>query len=108
MKLLASTVLLGAAAAALPPQQHVLQNPLKQAEPVADSWSKPLHTFSEALKDMTAEAKAIWDEVAMHFPEAMSEVNFFSTPKPHVRKPDSAWDYVVKGADIQKYITPED
>jgi len=102
MKLLASTVLLGAAAAALPPHQHVLQNPLKQAKPVSDAWSKPLHTLSEALKDMTAEARAVWDEVSMMFPEAMDAISFFSAPKPHVRKPDSAWDYVIKGADIQR------
>lgn len=102
MKLLASTALLGLAAAALPPHQHVLQRPFKHAKPVADAWSKPLHTLSEALKGMTTEAKAVWDEVAMHFPEAMSEANFFSAPKPHVRKPDSAWDYVVKGADVQR------
>lgn len=102
MKLLASTVLLGAAAAALPPHQHVMQSPLHHSKPVADVWSKSLHAFSDALKDMTAEAKAVWDEVAMMFPEAMDEISFFSTPKPHVRKPDSAWDYIVKGADIQR------
>jgi cathepsin A (carboxypeptidase C) len=107
MKLLASTVLLSAASAAMPPSQHVFQQPLKAAEsvvePIADMWSKPLETLSDALKGMTAEAKAVWDEVAMHFPEAMDKASFFSAPKPHVRKPDSVWDYVVKGADIQRY-----
>lgn len=104
MKVLASAALLGAAAATFPPHQHILQSPLAQAKPVADAWSKPLHTFSEALKHMTAEAKAIWDEVAMHFPGALDDVAFFSSPKPHVRKPDTAWDYVVKGADVQRYL----
>jgi cathepsin A (carboxypeptidase C) len=102
MKLLASAVLLGAAAAALPPHQHVLQNHPKHTKPDADTWSKPLHTLSEALKHMTAEARAVWDEVSMMFPEAMDAVSFFSAPKPHVRKPDSAWDYVIKGADVQR------
>jgi cathepsin A (carboxypeptidase C) len=53
------------------------------------------------LKSLTSEAQAAWDEVALHFPEAMDKASFFSSPKPNNRKPDSAWDYVVKGADIQ-------
>ncbi|KUJ20871.1 putative carboxypeptidase Y like protein A [Mollisia scopiformis] len=105
MKLIASTLLLGAASAA---QQQILsnpfkgQNPLKDAvKPVADAWSKSLNHLADSMKDMTAETKALWDEVAMHFPEAMDKATFFSPPKPHTRKPDSAWDYVVKGADVQ-------
>lgn len=101
MKLLGTTVLLGVASAAIPPQQHVLENPFKAAKPVSDAWTKPLHTLSEAMKGMTSEAKAIWDEVAMHFPEAMDKATFFLSPKPHTRKPDSTWDYVIRGADIQ-------
>ncbi len=101
MKLLASTVLLGAATAAVAPQQQVLKNPFKSIEPVVDSWSKPLHTFADAIKNMPSEAKAVWDEVSAMFPEAMEQATFFSTPKKHDRKPDSAWDHVVKGADIQ-------
>src|SRR5438045_1728290 len=102
MKLLASSVLLGAASAAFPPYQHVLQNPLEAAKPHKDSWTKPLHALGESFKGLTDEAKAIWDEVAMHFPEQMGKASFFSAPKPHIRKPDSAWDYHMKGADIQK------
>lgn len=108
MKLLASAILLGAASAAVPPQQQVLanpfrgQNPLKEAaKPVSDVWSKSLNHLAESMKDMTAEAKATWDEVSMLFPEAMDRATFFSTPKAHSRKPDNTWDYVVKGADIQ-------
>jgi cathepsin A (carboxypeptidase C) len=108
MKLLESTVLLGAASAAMTNQQQVLknpfsgENPLKEAsKPVSDAWAKSLHSLSESMKGMTAEAKAIWDEVSMHFPEAMDKATFFSSPKPNHRKPDSAWDYVVKGADVQ-------
>ena|SRR6187402_1985786 len=108
MKLLASTVLLGAASAAITNQQQVLkepfggQNPLKEAiKPVSAAWSKSLNHLTESMKDMTAEAKAIWDEVALHFPEEMNKATFFSAPKPHTRKPDSAWDYIVKGADVQ-------
>jgi cathepsin A (carboxypeptidase C) len=108
MKLLASTVLLGAATAAISNQQQVLstpnkgQNPLKDAaKPVVDAWSKSLGHLAESMSEMTSEAKAIWDEVALHFPEAMDKATFFSSPKPNHRKPDSTWDYVVKGADVQ-------
>ena len=107
MKLLPLTVLLGSVSAAAP-QQHVLgnplkgQNPLKEvAKPVSNAWSKSLNHLSESMKDMTADAKAVWDEVSMLFPDAMERASFFSTPKPHSRKADHTWDYVVKGADIQ-------
>ena len=102
MKLIASSVLLGAASAALPPFQQVLRNPTEAVRPVTDTWSKPLHSLSESFKSLTDEARAIWEDVAMHFPEQMDKASFFSAPKPHVRKPNSAWDYHVKGADIQK------
>ncbi|KAI9048939.1 hypothetical protein LZ554_006789 [Drepanopeziza brunnea f. sp. 'monogermtubi'] len=105
MKLLASTVLLGAASATITNQQSILkdgQNPLHDsAEPVANAWSKSLGHLVESMKDMTAEAKAIWDEVTMYFPEEMEKATFFSAPKPHTKKPDSAWDFVVKGSDVQ-------
>jgi cathepsin A (carboxypeptidase C) len=112
MKLLASTILLGAASAAVSNQQHVLsappkgQNPLKEAaKPVSDAWeslkSESLQHLAESMKNIPAEAKALWDEVAMLFPEAMDEPNFFSAPKPHTRKPDSTWDYIMEGAEVQ-------
>jgi cathepsin A (carboxypeptidase C) len=105
MKLLASTVLVGAATAAIAPQQQVLKNPFQEAaKPVSDAWHKSMDSLShltESMKEMTSEARAIWDEVAMLFPEAMDAATLFSAPKPHTRKPDSTWDYVVKGADIQ-------
>jgi len=78
------------------------QIPLKDAaKPVSDAWAKSLNSLSESMKGMTSEAKAIWDEVALHFPDAMDKATFFSSPKPNTRKPDSTWDYVVKGADVQ-------
>jgi cathepsin A (carboxypeptidase C) len=104
MKLLASTLVLGAVSA----QQKVLQNPIntqnplqQAAKPVGDAWSKTLGSLAESMHEMTGEVKAIWDEVTMLFPEAMEKANVFSAPKPNHRKPDSTWDYVVKGADVQ-------
>ncbi|KAI9810728.1 MAG: hypothetical protein M1827_006066 [Pycnora praestabilis] len=97
MKVLASTLLLGAASAAIAPEQHILKSP-KQA---SEAWSKPLHSLQESLKSLSSEARQVWDEVALMFPEAMDQASFFSAPKPHTRRPDSEWDYVVKGADVQ-------
>jgi len=108
MKLLASTVLLGAASSAMTNQQQILSNPFKgqhplekAAKPVADAWAESLKHLGQSMKNIPAEAKALWDEVAMMFPDAMDKTTFFSPPKPHTRKPDSTWDYVVKGADVQ-------
>lgn len=105
MKLLASTVLLGAASATITTQQQVIKNGQDllhdAAEPVANAWSKSLGHLAESMKDMTAEAKAIWDEVTMYFPEEMGKAAFFSAPKPHTKKPESVWDFVVKGSDVQ-------
>ena len=107
MKLLASSLLLGAAAAIGPQQQvlkasHASEIPLNGAlKSGSDAWTKAKHLFSDSLSGLTAEAKAAWDEVAMHFPEDMEKAFSFPSPKPNHRKPDSAWDYVVKGADIQ-------
>lgn len=105
MKLLASTILLGAASAA---QQQVLstpknaQNPLQEpAKAVTDAWAKSLESLTESMDAMTSDVKAIWDDVTSLFPEAMDKSNFFSAPKPNHRKADSTWDYVVKGADVQ-------
>jgi cathepsin A (carboxypeptidase C) len=108
MKLLASSLLLGATSAAIAPQQQVLTNSIPTEMPLngavksgSDAWSKAKHLFSESLSGLTAEAKAAWDEVALHFPDDMEKAFSFPSPKPSHRRPDSAWDYVVKGADIQ-------
>lgn len=107
MKLLTSSVLFGAASAAIA-NQHVFSNslpsekPLKEAEkPATSAWSKSLNHLTQSMNDMTVEAKALWDDVAMHFPEAMDKSSFFSAPKPHKKRPASTWDYVMKGADVQ-------
>ncbi len=97
MKVYASALLLGAASAAVAPQQSVLQLP----KPISDAWSKPLNIFQQHLKTFTSEAQAVWDEVATMFPAAMEKATFFSAPKKHIRRPDSEWDHIVRGADIQ-------
>ena len=98
--LLASSLLLGAASASQP-QQQVLKSPSFEsvAQPASDAWSKGLKYLEHSMEGMTGEAKKIWDDVSTMFPESMP--TFFSSPKPHSRKPDSVWDFVVKGADVQ-------
>ncbi|KAL1302679.1 hypothetical protein AAFC00_003042 [Neodothiora populina] len=97
MKVAASALLIGAASAAVAPQQQVFQTP----KAASSAWRKPLHNLQESLKTLTGEARQVWDEVAMMFPEAMDQASFFSLPKPHTRKHDSAWDHIIKGADVQ-------
>jgi len=66
-----------------------------------DAWAKPLEkTFGH----ISSEAKGLWQEVAELAPEAVKTFKSQMTPLPpkkHSRKPDSAWDHVVKGADVQ-------
>ncbi|KAF2271875.1 uncharacterized protein EI97DRAFT_241984 [Westerdykella ornata] len=102
MKVAASALLVGAASAAVAPQQHVLKFPEQLKELNTESWTKPLHNLEESLKSLTGEARRIWDEVAMMFPESFDKASFFSSPKPHTKRPDHEWDHVVKGADVQK------
>ena len=35
------------------------------------------------------------------YPGAMDEASFFSAPKKHTRRPDSHWDHIIRGADVQ-------
>jgi len=100
MRLLISALLAGAASAAVAPQQP-LQFPKTFPAEAKDTLSKQLHTLKDTLKGLTSEAAAVWDEVAMMYPEDMSAASFFSLPKKHTRKPDHQWDHIVRGADIQ-------
>ncbi|KAK3313491.1 Alpha/Beta hydrolase protein [Apodospora peruviana] len=115
MRIATSTVLLGAASAASAATfggqqaQHVLADSFPKAheamKPLADAFSDKaggtLENFEEAMKGMTAEAKALWDEIKMLVPEgAFDHSTWFSSPKPHKKRHD--WDHVVKGAEVQK------
>ncbi|KAF2461811.1 Alpha/Beta hydrolase protein [Lineolata rhizophorae] len=110
MKVAASALLAGASATAAlaPPNQQPLQLP-KTFSDATSHWSQQLAGFAESLGDMTAEARQLWDEMAMLFPESFETGSFFSAPKPHSRKPDSAWDHIVRGADVQSvWVENED
>ncbi|KAK4661690.1 uncharacterized protein QC763_706790 [Podospora pseudopauciseta] len=111
MRIAASTVLLGVASAASFQQQtqHVLSSGYERAQagmkPLAeqfvDAAGKPIANIEEAFHGMTAEVKALWDEIKLLVPEsAFNHSNWFTKPKPARRRHD--WDHVVKGADVQK------
>lgn len=97
MRYLASSLLLGAASAAISPQQHVLR-PFRQ---MSEVWNKPLQNLQDSFKSFTGEARNIWDEVAMMFPEDMDRASFIAPPKKHTRKPDGDWDHIMRGQDVQ-------
>ncbi|KAJ4360365.1 uncharacterized protein N0V89_000927 [Didymosphaeria variabile] len=101
MKVAASALLVGAASAAVTPQQQVFKLPEQLKHLNTDSWAKPLQNLEESLKSLTGEARRVWDEVALMFPEAFDKASFLSMPKPHTRREDSEWDHIVKGADVQ-------
>jgi cathepsin A (carboxypeptidase C) len=109
MKVSTAGLLVGSAAAAVTQQQQApLQQVIDKAASAASSWSKPLEHLSHELKHLTEEARQVWDDVALMFPDAMSQASFFSTPKPHERKHDSEWDFVTSGKAIQDvWVTNE-
>ena len=103
MKGSASAVLIGGCAASIPMQQ-VLQTPRH----TPDSWMRPLQNLQESIKSLSKEARAVWDEVSMMYPGAMDQTSFFDLPKKHTRRPDSHWDHITKGADIQSVWVEND
>lgn len=107
MRFAASAVLVGAASASilspLGGQQHVLgdavKKPLSSGDDAAAA-SSPFAAFKEAVKGMTIDAEALWEDVKLLVPDAFEKSTFFSSPKKHTRRPDSHWDHIVKGADV--------
>lgn len=104
MRLLAFSLAVGAATA-VSPFQHVLQSP-KQ---LSNSLTKSLQNLHDSFKLISGEARAVWDEVAMMFPESMDHLSFLSSPKKHSRRPEKQWDRIIKGAEIQQvWVENED
>jgi cathepsin A (carboxypeptidase C) len=100
MKAFATSLLIGAAAAAL---QQPLQfpNDLPRPNEAKNTGSHPLHNLKDILSSLTDEARAVWDEVALMYPEDMAAASPLSTPKKHTRRPDHEWDYHVRGEEVQ-------
>lgn len=105
MRLSTSALVLGAASSAVGLQdQKVLGpesgKPIIDLEDIAD-WTRPLEKF---FGEFTSEAKAVWDEVSSLAPdavEAFKQQAVGTKPKKNTRRPDSHWDHIVKGADVQ-------
>ena len=95
----ASLLLVGGVAAWSPLQQvqQVLQVPHEAPEIVSKPWAD----LQKSLKTLSTEARRAWDEVALLYPEALEQASFFSAPKKHTRKPDSHWDHIIRGSDVQ-------
>ena len=96
MKSLILSLLAGVCAALV--QQQV---PLQEQAPQQPQGTKPLKDLKSSLEFLTEETRAVWDEVAMLYPEAMSQATSTSKPKSHKRRPDSYWDHIIRGADVQ-------
>lgn len=105
MRLLPATLLVGAASAAVPPMQQVMNGQYEKPGAVTsdseDIFSKPLQKLQDHLKTLSDEARGMWEEVSNLFPN-MDQTPMLSLPKKHTRRPDSHWDQVVRGADLQK------
>lgn len=106
MRVATQTLLLGATTAAFAQEQKVLadfgnaaQKPLEHA---SDALRNPIEHITNVLGEMPAEAKGLWDEMNLLVPGFVQKAgNLFSRPKAHTRKPDSEWDHIVRGADVQ-------
>lgn len=115
MRIATSSALLVGAASALDLQhdaQHVLGGAAEKTKDIlsdvsgaASSWTAKVKEYEAVFGEMTSEAKAVWDEVAMLVPNAFDSLPPVTKPKKHVRKPDSEWDFVTTGADVQALWT---
>ena len=97
--LAASALIIGGAAAWSPLQQ--MQQVLQVPHGASEVLSKPLAELQNSLKSLSKEARLAWDEVSLLYPEALEQATFFSAPKKHTRKPDSHWDHIIRGSDVQ-------
>ena len=92
------------ASAASPAQQVLKQQPEdKTISPVLDGFAKVfshLPDVQSTFHSLSDEAKAAWTEVTRAFPNALN--NKVPPPKKPQRRPDSYWDHVVHGKDLQK------
>lgn len=60
-----------------------------------------LEKAQETYGPMSEEEHRIWDFIAKEVPDAFENLGQLPPPKPFNRRPDSDWDHIVKGSDIQ-------
>lgn len=85
--------------------QQVLGGATEKVKGVASGWADKVKEYEAAFGSMTSEARALWDEIALLVPNAYESIPSPPQPKKHVRRPDSEWDFVTKGADVQALWT---
>jgi cathepsin A (carboxypeptidase C) len=108
MKLGASLVLCAAASVFAAESQIRLGD---SGSHVPASDKKPLNAWEslqQAITKAGSEAKALWDEVTLLAPDAVAAFRTSALslkPKPATRRPDSKWDHVVKGAEVEALWT---
>lgn len=71
----------------------------------AAPWTEKFKEYEAAFGEMTDEAKALFDEIAMLAPDAMRAFPPLIKPAKHVRRPDSEWDHITRGAHVQSLWT---
>ncbi|OJD22365.1 hypothetical protein ACJ73_06288 [Blastomyces percursus] len=96
MKSLALALLVGGAIAS-GPQQQVLQAPVDNPDVV----EPPLQKIGETFDRLRAQATNLWDDVMDKVPNIMDTITHTPPPKKSNRRPDSEWNHIVRGADIQ-------
>jgi len=83
-----------------------------QEQQVLGGLQDTIYQVVEDVLDIPTEAKGLWDELSLLVPGFMEKAQTLITaqqkPKAHKRKPDSEWDHVVKGADIQSMWVERD
>lgn len=109
MRLSTSAALLGAASTAFCVQEQEvlggspwkLQKPNLIDELDFESWTKPLE---DVFGKFTSEAKAAWEDLSLLAPEvvqAFKKNALRPKLKTHQRRPDSHWDHIIRGAEVQ-------
>ncbi|EGC45248.1 carboxypeptidase [Histoplasma capsulatum var. duboisii H88] len=97
MKSLALALLIGGAIAS-GPQQQVLREPVDDPQ----AAETPLQKISDIFGHLSEQAGNVWENVMDKFPDTlMDAITQTPPPKKHNRRPDSEWDHIVRGSDVQ-------
>lgn len=111
MRIATSALLVGATSAINFQQdtQHVLSGAAEKAKDVvheaAGTWTDKVKEYEAAFGEMTSEAKALFDEIAMLAPDALNAIPPLIKPAKHTRRPDSEWDFITQGTHVQSLWT---
>ena len=71
---------------------------------IADTSSNAIDEFWKLNDAVPEAAKAAWQEIAHTFPDEIRKLKM-PPPKKATRRPDSHWDYIAKGSDLQSQWT---